>query len=103
MSGCGKSLADLALRHGSELKKLYILLNRHPESSERLLHLMSIPVFVRLIRESDLSNETEKAAGGSGLLLMTQNLKNLANIWNSYINCSILQKSGISQDTIIFL
>jgi len=61
LSGCGKSLADLALRHGSELKKLYILLNRHPESSERLLHLMSIPVFVTLLRESDLSGETEKS------------------------------------------
>jgi len=56
-----ESLADLALRHGSELKKLYILLNRHPESSERLLHLMSIPVFVTLLRESDLSGETEKS------------------------------------------
>jgi len=57
----GESPADLALGHGSELKKLYIILNRHPESSERLLHLMSIPVFVTLLRESDLSGETEKS------------------------------------------
>lgn len=56
-----ESLADLALRRGSELKKLYILLNRHPESFERLLHLTGIPVFVKLIRELDLSNETEKS------------------------------------------
>ena len=56
-----ESLADLTLKHGSELKKLYIILNRHPESFEKLLHLMSIPVFVKLIREFDLSNETEKS------------------------------------------
>ncbi|MEZ4524756.1 MAG: hypothetical protein R2941_02400 [Desulfobacterales bacterium] len=56
-----ESLADLALRHGSELKKLYIILNRHPESFEKLSHLVSIPVFVRLFREFDLSNETEKS------------------------------------------
>jgi len=57
----GESPADLALGHGSELKKLYIILNRHPESSERLLHLTGIPVFVTLLRESDLSGETEKS------------------------------------------
>ena len=57
----GESPADLALGHGSELKKLYIILNRHPESSERVLHLTGIPVFVTLLRESDLSGETEKS------------------------------------------
>ena len=57
----GESPADLTLRHGSELKKLYIILNRHPESSERLLHLTGIPVLVTLLRESDLSGETEKS------------------------------------------
>lgn len=56
-----ESLADLALRHGSELKKLYIILNRYPESFEKLLHLMSIPVLVTLLREFDLSDETEKS------------------------------------------
>ena len=56
-----ESLADLALKHGSELKRLYIILNRHPESFEKLSHLMSIPVFVRLFREFDLSDETEKS------------------------------------------
>lgn len=56
-----ESLADLALSHGSELKKLYIILNSHPESFEKLLHLMSIPVFVTLLREFDLSGETEKS------------------------------------------
>lgn len=56
-----ESLAELTLKHGSELKKLYILLNRYPQSSDNLLRLPSIPVFIRLPGEYELCDETEKS------------------------------------------
>ena len=56
-----ESLAELSLKHGSELKKLYILLNRYPVCFDNLLRLLSIPIFIRLLGEYDLCDETEKS------------------------------------------
>jgi len=55
------SLNDLIEKHGKELKKLYGLLRQFPEAFERLVRLISLPLFFDLLEEYQSANDTARS------------------------------------------
>jgi hypothetical protein len=55
------SLNELCEKHGKPLRQLYPILRRHPQAFERLVHLLSVPLFFTLLTEFDAANEAAKS------------------------------------------
>jgi hypothetical protein len=55
------TLNDLAERHGKELKQLYSILQKYPESFERLVRLISLPLLLKRIEGYSDLNDTAKS------------------------------------------
>ncbi|MCP4104656.1 MAG: hypothetical protein GY749_03825 [Desulfobacteraceae bacterium] len=55
------TLNDLSENYGRELRKLYVILMRHPKAFEKLLRLLALPVFFELLSEFDASDDTAKS------------------------------------------
>jgi hypothetical protein len=55
------SLNDLIEKHGKALKKLYGILQKYPECFERLVKLISLPLFLEVLEEFPALNETAKS------------------------------------------
>jgi hypothetical protein len=55
------SLNELAEKHGKPLRQLYPLILRYPTAFERLVRLLSLPLFFDLLEEFDAANDTAKS------------------------------------------
>lgn len=52
------SLNALCEKHGKSLRQLYPILRHHPQAFERLVHLLSVPLFFTRLTEFEAANET---------------------------------------------
>ena len=54
-------LNELADKQGKPLRQLYPILQRYPEAFERLVRLLSLPLFFHLLEDFDAANESAKS------------------------------------------
>ncbi|MCP4650326.1 MAG: transposase, partial [PVC group bacterium] len=55
------TLNELSEKHGKELRKLYVILVNCPDAFDKLMSLLSAPLFLNLLEEFDQSDETGKS------------------------------------------
>ncbi len=55
------TLNELSDKHGKELRRLYQILVKHPDSFEKLVSLLAIPLFFELLEEFNNSNESKQS------------------------------------------
>lgn len=55
------TLNDLSDKHGKELRRLYQILVKYPNSFEKLVSLLAVPLFFELLEEFDNSDESRKS------------------------------------------
>jgi len=55
------TLNELADKHGIELRRLYQILVQYPQSFEKLVSLLAIPLFFELLEDFDNSNDSKQS------------------------------------------
>ena len=55
------TLNELSDKHGKELRHLYQIIEKYPNSFEKLVNLLAIPLFFELLEEFNNSNETKQS------------------------------------------
>jgi hypothetical protein len=74
----------LSEKHGKELRRLYQIIVKYPESFEKLVNFVAMPLFLELLEEFQNSNESKQSRNRIELIVDETKSEKYVRDWGNH-------------------